>query len=108
MPFVLSEEVRDLIQLAKREDLRDDDVKRCDGTRAKIYDTRKTTPALRALDKYAVRRGGGFNHRIGLFDGLLVKDNHIGHVPLKDLSSFLSDIVARSRGEDAKRMIEVE
>src|SRR5256714_7205832 len=83
-------------------------VKRCDGTRAKIYDTRKTTPGCRALDKYAVRCGGGFNHRVGLFDGLLVKDNHIGHVPVKDLSGFLGGIVARSRGEDAKRLIEVE
>jgi nicotinate-nucleotide pyrophosphorylase (carboxylating) len=83
-------------------------VKRCDGTRAKIYDTRKTTPGLRALDKYAVRAGGGFNHRVGLFDGLLAKDNHIGHVALKELSGFLAGVVARSRGEDAKRMIEIE
>lgn len=47
------------------------------GTGAVIRDTRKTTPGLRELEKYAVRRGGGANHRMGLFDALLVKDNHI-------------------------------
>lgn len=47
------------------------------GTRAVIVDTRKTAPGLRALDKYAVRMGGGRNHRIGLFDGVLIKENHI-------------------------------
>lgn len=46
-------------------------------TRAKIIDTRKTTPGLRALEKYAVRCGGGVNHRIGLDDAVLIKDNHI-------------------------------
>jgi len=45
--------------------------------KVKILDTRKTAPGLRALDKYAVKMGGGFNHRIGLFDGVLIKDNHI-------------------------------
>jgi len=47
------------------------------GTPAKIVDTRKTTPGLRALEKYAVRCGGGYNHRVGLFDAVLIKDNHI-------------------------------
>ena len=47
------------------------------GTGAVIVDTRKTVPGLRALDKYAVRMGGGRNHRIGLFDGVLIKENHI-------------------------------
>jgi nicotinate-nucleotide pyrophosphorylase (carboxylating) len=47
------------------------------GTRAHIIDTRKTTPGLRAFEKYAVRAGGGMNHRIGLFDAVLIKDNHI-------------------------------
>ncbi len=47
------------------------------GTKAKIFDTRKTTPGLRLLEKYAVAQGGGCNHRTGLFDGLLIKDNHI-------------------------------
>lgn len=45
--------------------------------RVKILDTRKTVPGLRLLDKYAVRTGGGFNHRTGLYDGILIKDNHI-------------------------------
>lgn len=47
------------------------------GTKARILDTRKTLPGLRALEKYAVRIGGGRNHRFGLFDGILIKDNHI-------------------------------
>jgi nicotinate-nucleotide pyrophosphorylase (carboxylating) len=47
------------------------------GTRARIIDTRKTTPGLRALEKFAVRCGGGMNHRVGLFDAVLIKDNHI-------------------------------
>jgi nicotinate-nucleotide pyrophosphorylase (carboxylating) len=47
------------------------------GTRAAIYDTRKTTPGWRALEKYAVRCGGGFNHRFGLYDAVLIKDNHL-------------------------------
>ena len=47
------------------------------GTNARIVDTRKTTPGLRALEKYAVRTGGGFNHRLGLYDAVLIKDNHI-------------------------------
>ncbi|WP_096410637.1 carboxylating nicotinate-nucleotide diphosphorylase [Thermus thermophilus] len=47
------------------------------GTKAQILDTRKTTPGLRALEKYAVRVGGGRNHRYGLFDGILLKENHV-------------------------------
>ena len=47
------------------------------GTRASIIDTRKTTPGLRAFEKFSVRAGGGMNHRIGLFDAVLIKDNHI-------------------------------
>ncbi len=50
------------------------------GTRAKILDTRKTTPCQRFMEKYAVRMGGGMNHRFGLFDGILIKDNHIEEV----------------------------
>lgn len=52
-------------------------VDRVAGTAAVIVDTRKTVPGLRALDKYAVRMGGGRNHRIGLFDGVLIKENHV-------------------------------
>jgi nicotinate-nucleotide pyrophosphorylase (carboxylating) len=47
------------------------------GTGARIYDTRKTTPGWRRLEKYSVRCGGGYNHRLGLFDGVLIKDNHL-------------------------------
>ncbi|BDX37145.1 nicotinate-nucleotide diphosphorylase (carboxylating) [Tenuifilaceae bacterium CYCD] len=52
-------------------------VKRCEGTNAKILDTRKTTPGMRVLDKMAVKIGGGHNHRMGLFDMIMLKDNHI-------------------------------
>lgn len=52
-------------------------VEKTAGTRAKIIDTRKTTPGLRAFEKLAVRTGGGTNHRFGLFDAILIKDNHI-------------------------------
>jgi nicotinate-nucleotide pyrophosphorylase (carboxylating) len=52
-------------------------VRRIEGTRTRICCTRKTTPGLRALEKYAVRCGGGFNHRFGLDDAILIKDNHI-------------------------------
>lgn len=47
------------------------------GSKTKIVDTRKTTPGLRMIEKYAVRCGGGFNHRFGLYDGVMIKDNHI-------------------------------
>jgi nicotinate-nucleotide pyrophosphorylase (carboxylating) len=52
-------------------------VDRIQGTRARIIDTRKTAPGLRVLDKYAVACGGGMNHRMGLFDGVLIKNNHL-------------------------------
>lgn len=83
-------------------------VRRISGTGARIYDTRKTIPGHRLLDKYAVRCGGGHNHRVGLFDGILVKDNHVAAVSVKDLHAYLSQVVARSRAEDASRVIEVE
>ncbi len=83
-------------------------VRRVAGTAAKITDTRKTIPGHRLLDKYAVRAGGGVNHRMGLYDGLLVKDNHIAGIPLAELTGRIGRIVARSRAENATRMIEVE
>jgi len=52
-------------------------VKEVKGTAVKIYDTRKTTPGLREMEKYAVGAGGGFNFRIGLWDGVMIKDNHL-------------------------------
>jgi nicotinate-nucleotide pyrophosphorylase (carboxylating) len=52
-------------------------VREVEGTGATVVDTRKTTPGLRALEKYAVRVGGGGNHRMGLYDGVLIKENHV-------------------------------
>lgn len=73
------------------------------GTRAVILDTRKTAPGLRALDKWAVRLGGGQNHRIGLYDMALIKDNHIAAV------GGITEAVRRVRaGDDRMRPIEVE
>jgi nicotinate-nucleotide pyrophosphorylase (carboxylating) len=73
------------------------------GTRAEILDTRKTVPGLRALDKWAVRIGGGRNHRMGLYDMVLIKDNHIAAV------GSIGDAVARVRAGDPRgRPIEVE
>jgi nicotinate-nucleotide pyrophosphorylase (carboxylating) len=73
------------------------------GTHAKIVDTRKTTPGLRLLEKYAVRCGGGFNHRFGLEDAVLIKDNHIA------AAGSLGEAVRRARTGTAHMMkIEVE
>jgi nicotinate-nucleotide pyrophosphorylase (carboxylating) len=83
-------------------------VRRIHETRAKIYDTRKTLPGLRLLDKYAVRCGGGMNHRFGLFDALLIKDNHIAGVPPKELAAFLAGATSRAKTENPHRWIEVE
>ena len=72
------------------------------GTRATILDTRKTAPGLRAVDKLAVRRGGGQNHRVGLYDMILIKDNHI------DLAGSLAEAVRRARAAKTSLEIEVE
>jgi nicotinate-nucleotide pyrophosphorylase (carboxylating) len=72
------------------------------GTRAKIHDTRKTAPGLRALDKYAVRVGGGENHRIGLHDMFLVKNNHI------DRAGSITAAVQRIRARNMPQKIMVE
>jgi len=69
--------------------------------RVKVLDTRKTVPGLRVLDKYAVRMGGGFNHRFGLFDGILIKDNHIV------AAGSIAKAVALAR-ENAPHTIKVE
>jgi len=73
-----------------------------DGTGAEILDTRKTTPGLRALEKYAVRCGGGRNHRFGLYDGILVKDNHLR------AAGGVRPAVERLRAAGAGLPIEVE
>jgi nicotinate-nucleotide pyrophosphorylase (carboxylating) len=85
------------------------------GSRAAVYDTRKTTPGLRMLEKYAVRCGGGRCHRLGLSDAVLIKDNHLAGIPLADLARFVSGAAARARtlGSDRAphsplRFVEVE
>jgi nicotinate-nucleotide pyrophosphorylase (carboxylating) len=83
-------------------------VRRTNGTNARIYDTRKTLPGFRALDKYAVRAGGGLNHRTGLFDAILIKDNHLAGIGMKDLAGRLAKVVSASRAENPRRAIEVE
>jgi nicotinate-nucleotide pyrophosphorylase (carboxylating) len=72
------------------------------GTGAQIVDTRKTTPALRLLEKYAVRVGGGRNHRVGLYDGILIKDNH-----LAALGGDIAEAVRRAR-QHAHHLLAVE
>ena len=78
------------------------------GRNASIYDTRKTIPGFRLLDKYAVLCGGGHNYRIGLFDGLLVKDNHLAAIAVRELVPELSRIVQQSRAEAPDRLVEIE
>lgn len=66
-------------------------VKAVEGTGVRIVDTRKTTPGLRVLEKYAVRAGGGINHRTGLYDGVLIKENHIS------AAGGISEAISRAR-----------
>ena len=72
------------------------------GTKAIILDTRKTAPGLRAIDKLAVLRGGGHNHRFGLYDMILIKDNHI------DFAGSLVEAVQKARTANQELEIEVE
>jgi nicotinate-nucleotide pyrophosphorylase (carboxylating) len=72
------------------------------GTKARIFDTRKTAPGLRALDKYAVRCGGGENHRLGLYDMFLIKNNHI------DRAGSITAAVERIRSRKMTQKIMVE
>jgi nicotinate-nucleotide pyrophosphorylase (carboxylating) len=65
------------------------------GTRARIVDTRKTTPGLRSLEKYAVRAGGGFNHRRDLSAAMMIKDNHLAVIEVLGLS--LTEAIAQAR-----------
>ncbi len=78
-----------------------DYVKRTAGTRTRICCTRKTTPGLRALEKYAVRCGGGFNHRFGLDDAILIKDNHIA------VAGGVRAVLERARGR-AGHLVKLE
>jgi nicotinate-nucleotide pyrophosphorylase (carboxylating) len=67
------------------------------GTKAGIFDTRKTMPGLRVLEKYAVRAGGGRNHRMGLYDGILIKDNHVAALTAFGDTLSLAEIVERAK-----------
>ncbi len=83
-------------------------VKKLEGANTKILDTRKTTPNLRVLEKYAVKIGGGVNHRFSLSDGILIKDNHIGYAGgikeaielAKKNSSFVRKIEVETETKD--------
>ncbi len=66
-------------------------------SRARLCDTRKTTPGLRVLEKYAVRCGGGESHRMGLHDAVLIKDNHLAGVGLDGLAAFVEGAARRAR-----------
>ena len=77
------------------------------GTRARILDTRKTTPGWRRFEKYAVACGGGQNHRIGLFDMILIKDNHLAALR-NEKPNAIAAAVARAREKFPKLKIEVE
>lgn len=76
--------------------------------RARIFDTRKTTPGLRVFEKYAVRCGGGRCHRLGLHDAVLIKDNHIAGITPANLPKVIADAAARARRDFAPAFIEVE
>ena len=77
------------------------------GTKAKILDTRKTTPGLRLLEKYAVRCGGATNHRVGLFDRVLIKDNHLAALR-GELPNAIGAAVSRARSQYPHLQVEVE
>ncbi len=73
-----------------------------EGTGAKICDTRKTTPGLRAFEKYAVRCGRGNTHRMGLFDAVLVKDNHLAGMNPDEIATALTDVAYTLRERGAR------
>jgi nicotinate-nucleotide pyrophosphorylase (carboxylating) len=77
-------------------------VEKIKGTEAKILDTRKTTPGMRMLEKYAVKMGGGVNHRMGLYDMILIKENHI------KASGGISKAVEIAKSKYRNKIIEVE
>lgn len=77
------------------------------GTKAKIYDTRKTMPGWRILEKYAVRCGGGYNHRIGLYDGILIKDNHLAELG-RNFKSKLHKIIKEAIKVKGMEFVAVE
>ena len=81
-------------------------VQKLKGTKTRLLDTRKTTPLLRELEKYAVKTGGGENHRFGLFDMILVKDNHIDFAG--GIANAIKAVEAYLRSKDLNLKIEIE
>jgi nicotinate-nucleotide pyrophosphorylase (carboxylating) len=81
-------------------------VQQLKGTKARLLDTRKTTPLLREIEKYAVKTGGGDNHRFGLFDMILIKDNHIDFAG--GIANAVNSVEAYLRSKDLNLKIEVE
>ena len=79
-------------------------VKALEGTKTRVLDTRKTTPGMRMLEKEAVRIGGGVNHRIGLFDMILLKDNHV------DFAGGIEQAITRAQSylEEKRKKLKIE
>ncbi len=82
-------------------------VKQLEGTKTRVLDTRKTTPAMRIVEKMAVKIGGGVNHRIGLFDMILLKDNHVDFAGGIDKAITRAKDYCKAKGKDLKIEIEV-
>ncbi len=82
-------------------------VKMLEGTNTRVLDTRKTTPGLRLLEKEAVKIGGGVNHRIGLYDMILLKDNHVDFAGGIDKAILRAQDYLKEKGKDLKIEIEV-
>ncbi|NDV66626.1 carboxylating nicotinate-nucleotide diphosphorylase [Bacteroides sp. 224] len=82
-------------------------VKQLEGTKTRVLDTRKTTPGMRMLEKAAVKIGGGVNHRIGLFDMILLKDNHVDFAGGIDKAIHRAKEYLKEKGKDLKIEIEV-
>lgn len=83
-------------------------VEAVEGTGARVLDTRKTTPGLRVLEKYAVRCGGGHCHRMGLHDAVLIKDNHLAGLTPDAIAERVSEAAARARAVADPLFVEVE
>lgn len=77
-------------------------VQLCKGTKAKVIDTRKTTPGMRFIEKWAVKMGGGSNHRFGLYDMILIKDNHI------DYAGGIQQAIAAANSYQNKKSLKIE
>src|SRR5205823_6573742 len=77
------------------------------GLRCEILDTRKTLPGWRLLEKYAVRQGGGHNHRLGLYDGILIKDNHLAALHATANPTAAAVLAAQEKQPDLPIEIEV-